>query len=324
MNLMFWKKKSRAAEEAENARKNLAVNRKPQVSLDFIAAKQGAADHDPEPLDPETTSTAMTKKMGMAARIKLRLSALVRHFKKAPAFRAEEHHVPEARSDSKEPDDVAAMEPDFESPDPEAPAKPGLALQIKLWLISLAQRFKKAPTPAANEDWDADSHGRSEASSGDEYPEDASDAGPARSKKRLVIGGVIGLLVLLLFGIGIAIWPVFAPPQKQWGANHDVTPIAPRASQPESVPENTQTEIEALKRENAELQARIEALKNGPPVQRPYVPPAWQARGNSPSSSVGGEMTVDSKDPKATAMSLKEAIEAMNASSGDYNKKPAK
>jgi hypothetical protein len=76
--------------------------------------------------------------------------------------------------------------------------------------------------------------------------------------------------------------------------------------------------------ENAALQARIEALKSGPAQAQPYVPPARQAGGNAAPYADSGELAVDSKDPKAAVMSLKEAIEAMNDASGVYDKEHAK
>lgn len=335
MNLMFWKKKTGAGEDSEGARENSAVNTKPQEALDFAAVKHDVTERNPESPDPEATDPEA--KPGLVARMKLWLTALPRHFRKAPAFRAEEDHIPDAPGDSGKPADAAAAEPEPESLATETPVSPGLSVRIKLQLIALIRRFRKMPAPATSEDQHADSHERSEATSEGEHPEDISDTGSARSRKRLVIGGAIGLLVLLLAGIWIAIWPASAPSTNRWGTKHDMTSLSPSIPQPESAPveskteieapkkENTpekfQTEIEALKKENAELQARIEALKKG---QQPYATPARQAGENIPSSSASGEMTVGNKDPKATAMSLKEAIEAMNASSGDYRKKPVK
>lgn len=264
MNLMFWKKTTGAGEEAEDALEDPAANTKP----------------------------------GMAAWMKLRLSALTSHFKKTPAFSAE-----------------AAREPGLESPDMEAPAKPGLVVRAKLRLIALARRFKKIPV--------------SDVAEGDE--EDAPEINPARSKKRLIIGGAIGLLVLLLAGIGFALWPAAPPHQGQPDTGHDAArpsesaPPYPAPGEPQpATPEKPQSEIEALKKENAELHARIETLKRELPQQQSSVPAARHAGGNAPSSSASGEMMIGNKDPKDTAMTLKEAIEAMNASSGDHAKKPAK
>lgn len=274
MNLMFWKKKTGAGEEAENAQEDLAVNTKP----------------------------------GLAAWMKLRLTALTGHFKKTPAFCAEEDRVPDAPGGSGKPGKAAAIEPDLESPDMEAPARPGLVVRAKLRLIALIRRFKKTPV--------------SDIAEGDE--EDAPEINPARSKKRLVIGGAIGLLVLLLAGIGIALRPAVPPPQEQPDTGRDVATITSRPGEPAPAPEKPLSEIEALKKENTELHARIEALKKELPQQQSSVPSARHAGGDASSSSASGEMMIGNKDPKATAMTLKEAIEAMNASSGDHAQKPAK
>ena len=281
MNLMFWKKTTGADKEAVNALEDTAANTKP----------------------------------GVAAWMELRLTALTGHFKKTPAFSAEEDRAPEeAPGDSKKSADAAAIEPDPESPDMEAPARPGLLVRVKLRLIALTRRFKKTPISGVAE--------------GDE--EDTPEINPARSRKRLVIGGATGLLVLSLAGIGIAIWPAAPPPQEQPDTRRDVAAMTSRPGEPApapgesqtSTPEKPQTEIEALKKENAELHARIEALKKELPQQQSSVPPARHAGGNAPSSSASGEMMVGNKDPQATAVTLKEAIEAMNASTGDHAKNP--
>lgn len=271
MNLMFWKKKTGAGEEAEDALEVTAANTKP----------------------------------GVAAWMKLRLAALAGHFKKTPAFYAEEDRAPDAPGGSEKPvNAAAATEPDLESPDMEAPASPGLVAWAKLQLIALIRRFKKTPV--------------SDIAEGNE--EDAHETKPARSKKRMVIGGAIGLLALLLAGIGFVLWPAPPPPQEQPDTRRD----AARPGEPAPVPEKPPSEIEALKKENAELHTKIEALKRELPQQHSSVPVARHAGGNIPSSSASGEMMIGNKDPKDTAMTLKEAIEAMNASSGDHAKKPAK
>ncbi|WP_435628007.1 hypothetical protein [Candidatus Ferrigenium straubiae] len=213
---------------------------------------------------------------------------------------------------------------------PETSAKPGPVERMKLLLGGLTRHFKRTPTFRAEVEPEA--------------PEDEFHEGePARSRKRLIIGGVVAAVVLLLIGIGIALWPsAEQPPQKQ-SAPHDVaappdaappdaatpddaTPddATPSAAQPAAAPQPPPNEIEALRKENAELQAKIEELKKGQAQQRPTAAPARQTGASTPLSSVGGEMAVGSSDPKAAAMTLKEAIDAMNASSGDYRKKPAK
>lgn len=145
-------------------------------------------------------------------------------------------------------------------------------------------------------------------------------------KKRLVIGGAIGFIVLLLAGIGFAVWKIFlshpepAPAATQAAhaspaAQHAETPDAetPHAGMPE-------TEIEALKKKNQELQAQIEAIKS---EQAQQESAASQTRNNgaAKTSIDAGEITLSNKDPKAAAQALKEAIEAMN---GQKPVKPAR
>lgn len=194
---------------------------------------------------------------------------------------------------------------------PETPAKPGLAERMKLLLGGLARHFKRTPTFRAEVEPEAPE---------DEYHEGE----PVRSRKRLIIGGAVAVAVLFLVGIGIALWPSSELPQERPDARHDVTAAPPGTAQPAAAPQSSPNEIESLRKENAELQAKIEELKKGQAHQRPPAAPAWQTGASTPSSSVGGEMTVGSQDPKAAAMTLKEAIDAMNANSGDYRKKPAK
>jgi len=204
----------------------------------------------------------------------------------------------------------AGVEAEDALEDTGANTKPGVAVRMALLLTALTMRFKKTPI--------------SDVAEGDE--EDAPEINPARSKKWLIIGGSIGLLVLLLAGIGFALWPAAPPHQEQPDTGHDAArPSEPAPVEPQpAAPDKPQSEIEALKKENAELHARIEALRKELPQQQPHVPVARHVGGNAPLSSAGGEMMIGNKDSKDTAMTLKEAIEAMNASSGDHTKKPAK
>jgi len=203
-----------------------------------------------------------------------------------------------------------------ESPDQEAPMKPGLAARIKSLLAALVKRFKKPPAFSAAEDQAPDASERSEPT-----PKNTSSQKPINLKKRLIIGGAIGLLILLLSGIGFAVWKILLSTPKQ-----DIdTPATAETSHPvQPVPHTAipRAEIDALRKKNIELQAEIEALKKEQqPQQSSTESTAQQTSDNISSSSISGEITVDNKDPKATAMSLKEAIEAMNAGSGDYDKK---
>lgn len=90
-----------------------------------------------------------------------------------------------------------------------------------------------------------------------------------------------------------------------------VTPVAPAARIPK---------VEALGKKNAELQKKFDALKQEEQSSSASVRLyPGDGRGTPP----GGVATVGNSDPKAAAMTLKEAIEAMNAGE-NYQKKPAR
>jgi len=305
MNLMFWKKKTGGAEQAENAPENLAVNNK-------------ASDVDETGIDE--TGQESTAKPGWRAWIKLQISNLTQRFKKAPAFRADVE--PNTRSSPEEPGD-------FASTATEAPDRPVLAIRLKMQLAALVQRFRKTPAADTNEDDEKSSIGRSEVSPKGELEGEA-EIVPTHPRKRLVIGGAIGLLVLLLAGIVIVYWPISEPPPQRLGTRHDTASIASHSAvtgtasdeSHASAPKEPLSETEILKKENAELQARIEALEKAQP---PAAPPAWQPGGKGAyAPSASGEIMLGSENPQSAVMSLKEAIEVMNASSGGYNNKPAK
>jgi len=270
MNLMFWKKKTGAGEEAASSR-GAPANAGAREPLDFSAPQQDMAKHNREPSEPELpgseASTATPPRL--AARMKLWFVALQRHFQKPPEFRADENH---------------------------AQAESG------------------------------NSNVYSEAAPEGEPGEETSAIKPVRSRKWLIMGGAAGLLAVLLAGIVIANWPAsdssqeVEPSEKHKDAEHAAAPHATQPAAPAL--DGHQAEIEALEKEKAGLQAQVETLKRQLAQQRP-APPPKSAR-NAPPSSASGEVTVGGDDPKSTAMSLKEAIEAMNAGSGDYNKKPAK
>lgn len=324
MNLMFWKKKTGAAEEVGNAPENLAVNSKAPKTLDFVAATRNTAERNPKPSETEApdiveTAQKTTSKPGWSAWIKLQISNLTQRFKKAPAFRADVE--PNTRSSPEEPDD-------FASTATEAPDRPGLAIRLKMQLVALVQRFRKTPAADANEDEEKSLIGRSEVSPKGELEGEAEIA-PTHPRKRLIIGGAIGLLVLLLAGIVIVYWPISEPPPQRLGTRHDTTSIASHSGvtgtasdeSQVSAPKEPLSETEILKKENAELQARIEVLEKAQP---PAATPVWQPGGKGAyAPSASGEIMLGSENPQSAAMSLKEAIEAMNASSGGYNK-PAK
>lgn len=369
MNLMFWKKKSAGAEEAEGAGEEFAGNIKSRPALDFVEESQDAAGQEPELPEPEFADAGegdpdTPSKPGLAARLRSRFDTLMGRFRRPPPFRATDDIAAEASGAGGEAETAADTKPDMD-----APTRPGLAMRMKLQFIAIARRFRKKPEsdgegddeggdaeeaaqapakpgllkrlkvawaafarefkataePATGEEREEDEHDRSKSVPEEESIDAEPEAEPARSRKWLVVGGSIVIVILVLANFAIANWPIFKEPQKRWGTRHEAAVMPPRPPETGPEPEISPAEIEALMKKNAELQARIRALKNTPPPsQSSSVDPAWQAGESAAASSAGGELAVDSKDPKAAAMSLREAIEAMNAASGDYGKKPAK
>lgn len=80
-----------------------------------------------------------------------------------------------------------------------------------------------------------------------------------------------------------------------------------------------QTELEALRQKNAELQAQIDELKKA----RQSSSTSVKLYPGGKNQAAGGIATVGNSDPKAAVTTLKEAIEMMNAGS-NYKGKPAK
>lgn len=79
-----------------------------------------------------------------------------------------------------------------------------------------------------------------------------------------------------------------------------------------------QTELEALRQKNAELQAQIDELKK---ARQSSASVKFYPGGKN--QAAGGVATVGNSDPKAAATTLKEAIEMMNAGE-NYKGKPAR
>jgi cell division protein FtsB len=236
MNLMFWKKKADTGEDAETSQKSSAE--------ETVVRKSD----DSESHDTETSDQDDATKPGLGARIKSRLAAFIRRFRKPPAFQAEEES---AQDDS--------------------------------------------------------GHSKS-------TPEDTSPTEPVSSKKRLILGGAIALVILLLIGTGFAVWKIFLSTSEE-DDDISATVEPPRNVRPAPHAVIPRAEIEALKKKNDELQAQVEALKKEPQQLRPIESTVSQASDNIRSQSASGEITIDNKDPKTTAMSLKEAIDAMNEGS---------
>lgn len=228
-----------------------------------------------------------------------------------------------AVEDTKPPQDTPASavkseSTGTESADSETTKKPGLFARISSQLTALVLHFKKPPVFNAEENQATDATEHSESGQDDTTPH----AAPTSLNRRLIIAGVIGLLILSLSGIGFAVWKIFLSTSQE-DANIPAAKPAPQT-------EAARAKIEALKKKNEELQAQIEALKKEQPQQedtesqQPAEPTAKQPKDNNLPSSDSGDLMIDNKDPKATAMSLKEAIDAMNEGYGDYGKKRAK
>jgi len=362
MNLMFWKKKTGAGEEAAQE----DVVRNSRGSLDFSAGEAETPVPDEAEAPPEP-----------AAQKGSWLDGLLRRFRKAPAFRAES--LPGGEASEAEDEASSGME---------APARPGWPARIKLQLAAALQGLRKTRAPAADEEESGESGGtreagepdesaapakagvlarlgaalaaftrelrapaspaaaeegdgeekagarsRSEAESFEEAAAEAPEvAKPVRSRKWLVIGGSVVIVALLLADIAVTLWLAYEPPQKRWGTRHDTTSISSRHPESDSAPGEPQSEVDALMRENAALQARIEALKKQTPAQQvpaapprqAYVPPAPQGGGSAAAPTAEEGLTLGASDPKAAAMTLKEAIETMNAASGERPRKPGR
>ena len=73
-------------------------------------------------------------------------------------------------------------------------------------------------------------------------------------------------------------------------------------------------EIEILRKKNEELQTQIGVLRKKQ-QQSSSASPANQAAGKAQPPTSGGDMAIGNSNPKAAAMTLKEAIEVMNANS---------
>ena len=217
----------------------------------------------------------------------------------------------------------------MEVPAQDTAAKPGLLTRVKSGFKGLARRFKKSPSA------DQES-GEQKLAVKHDNPASQTGETPAirhiRSKKRLIIGAAIGLLILLLTGIGFTAWKIFLSPPEHAAATpatadaaHSSQPAEHAATEPAAAPmtEAAQAEIDALRKKNEELQAQIEALKKEPQQTTPSVSPAGAAGEQRAPASSADEMTISNKDPKAAAQAMKEAIEAMNAGSGRPARKPA-
>lgn len=432
MNLMFWKKKPDTGSGVEDAQGDSSVDEKAQEPLDPAATKQQASESKQE--SPKQEASV---KIGLAARIKLRFSAFAQYFRRAPAFKAEEH-APGAHGSA----EIAQSEVAATTSDPEAQVKLGLIARIKSGLAALVSRFRKTPAPSAEENQGGETpqeskddaedsekdqakpglvaqiksrlaavvsrfrktpepsvgEGRGKEASGSskESPKSAGEA--TEESGRLAVFSeykkyLILVLLLLLLGAGVyAAWDIIFPPlirkptphvvrkpavQEQASQVQETAPQAPEpvpqapeqapqaqgaASQPqETAPptdikainkseeawaraealkkqsEEARAQAEALRKESEAAQARAEELKKKEEEEKARVEvlrkkneeekaraEALKKSSRQQQSLQPGEVAVGGGDPKTSAKSLKEAIEAMNNSSGQSPKKSAK
>ncbi|MDD2914256.1 MAG: hypothetical protein PHP70_02960 [Gallionella sp.] len=207
---------------------------------------------------------------------------------------------------------------DTDSPEAETPARAGVFAKIKSKLAALVSRFEKAPSFRAEEEQEP---GKSETSEAAE--EDSSAPRPANFKKRLIIGGAISLIVILLAGIVFAVLKIFMPaPKQEVDAPVVVEPARIARPVPRAEIPHAETDVTPEKIIEPQAPAPVEEPKKEMPPPEATAEP--QAGDGALSVSESGDITVGNKDPQAAALSLKEAIEAMNAGSGDYTKKKAR
>ena len=278
---------------------------------------------------------------GALARIKAQIAALIGRIKPPQPFKAEVPASAEAGAASEEIVSASAESPE---PDVAAPGAArrwmGVLLRMKSGLTAIF--WKPVPLPEG---------------------EEQGDAPPARRLNLLAVGVLLLALLLIVFGYAAwtiarsspdaetdvteliedkhasdaplpIIMPVSAPEAvsdvlaASAPADADAASAVPHAEQAASsvtaaalASQVPMTEVEALRQKNAELEARFEALKKAEQSSSVSVK---LYPGSGKGVNAGGVATVGNSDPKAAAMTLKEAIEAMNAGTGNDRKQPAR
>jgi hypothetical protein len=158
---------------------------------------------------------------------------------------------------------------------------------------------------------------------------------PRNLKKRLIVGGALGAVILLLAGLGFAAWKLlFSSPETVLPHPAEaVAPVSEPPAKPDHAGDEMRAQLEALKKQNEEMAKQLEAMKSEKAQEakdrmatddaKPESVPAPQKTG-SPTHE-GNEVTIfTGKDPKASAQALRQAIEEMNAAPGGGKpRKPA-
>ena len=198
----------------------------------------------------------------------------------------------------------------------------GKLARFKSRLAAIIKLFRKRSKPAENDLPTADESPptRPRAAETDEKTEEAISA--TKSKKRLLLLGALGMLVLLLTGAGFAVWKWLLAPmlQKEAAKPHEISVQAGNPAP--SAGTEMQAQIEALRKQNQAMQAQIEALKKEGIQEKPAVAEAPNDRSTgkaAPPPPGEGVLIISGKDTKASVQSLKQVIEEMNASSGENN-----
>ncbi|MEN6585608.1 MAG: hypothetical protein ABFE02_06090 [Sulfuricella sp.] len=199
----------------------------------------------------------------------------------------------------------------------EGSVRPSLLARVRNALSALR---KPRDSSAEAGDGEAETHDRDKPAAASRRDAEEPVIAPVRNlKKRLIIGGMLGAVVLLLAGIGLTAWTLLAPkhaePHTPPATTHNAATIMPKAQDSAAM----QAQIEALKQQNAKMHSELESMKK---TGKDETPAASGAEGGATKSGSGDVVLFSGKDTKASAAALKQAIEEMNAES--EGRKPRK
>jgi hypothetical protein len=332
MNWMFWKKRTETGDDDVDDGGSSRQLPEEETSGQEDTESEAPESEEQEPEAPENRGPMM--------RLKEWFAASAHGFKKTDASDEETDQDEEADSGDEAPSHDAHESRDHADADQESadeqPDSLGLAARIKMQFAALMRRFRKEVEPdteaEGEEEHPSEKTGRGDKDEPESVPEEeGGEVPPKRAHNYLLIGGVSVLLIMVLTGFGFIIWKVFMTHPVQ----HTVTPGITDPTlvvRPQVVPRNVaqEAEIEELRKKNMELQMQIEAARRAQPQAQQTVQPTRpmqpvyqsaggetsQATGGAASSSGAGGLAISTKDPKAAAMGLKEAIDAMNAANG--------
>lgn len=269
MNLMFWKRKAPVAMEQGMADDDRTV----------------AISRDETPTDENIENQEGAVRPGFLARLRNTLSAL----------RKPKDPVSTEGSERDDDRTVVISRDAVPTEDGEAgTVRPGLLARLRNTLSAL-----RKPGDSGSE---AGTPGSDGAGTDDRRNDEEPVVAPVRNlKKRLIIGGALGFMILLVAGVGLTTWKLL-PANK--AEQHEPSTAQNSAAM--------QAQIEALKKQNEQMHSQLEALKKTGQSDAQLASGAE----SDPATAAGESVMVFSgKDPKASAQALKLAIEAMNAES---------